>query len=86
MNQADLADIYRGYIACLNRQDWSNLDQFIHDDVHHNDRLIGRCWRRISWKYLTSISTFGYSYPIHLILHAGWTSTVRQGASSLDFR
>ena len=41
MNQADLADIYRGYIACLNRQDWSNLDQFIHDDVHHNDRQFG---------------------------------------------
>lgn len=38
---ADLADIYRAYIACLNRQDWPSLPSFVHDDVHHNDRRIG---------------------------------------------
>ncbi len=33
---ADLADLYRNYIACLNRQDWPALGQFVHDDVAHN--------------------------------------------------
>jgi predicted ester cyclase len=37
----DLADIYRDYIACLNRQDWPNLGQFVHDDVHYNGERIG---------------------------------------------
>lgn len=39
--KADLAAIYRNYIACLNRQDWPTLGQFVHDDVIHNDRQIG---------------------------------------------
>ena len=37
----DLADIYRDYIACLNKQDWPNLGQFVHDDVHYNGERIG---------------------------------------------
>ena len=41
MNKADLADVYRGYIACLNRQDWPRLGQFVHDDVQYNGRPIG---------------------------------------------
>ncbi len=36
-----LADRYRGYIACLNAQDWANLGQFVDDDVRHNGRLLG---------------------------------------------
>jgi predicted ester cyclase len=39
--ETDLADIYRDYIACLNRQDWRNLGQFVDDDVHYNGRRIG---------------------------------------------
>ncbi len=39
--QTGLVTIYRNYIACLNRQDWPGLDQFVHDDVIHNDRRIG---------------------------------------------
>lgn len=41
MDRADLADLYRNYIACLNRQDWPALGQFVHDDVAHNARPFG---------------------------------------------
>lgn len=41
MNEADLSSVYRGYIACLNDQDWPNLGQFVDDDVHYNGRRIG---------------------------------------------
>ena len=37
----DLSDVYRNYIACLNRQDWPKLGQFVHDEVIHNGRRIG---------------------------------------------
>ena len=33
MMKTDLSDVYRGYIACLNKQDWPKLEQFVHDDV-----------------------------------------------------
>ena len=36
-----LIDIYHNYITCLNRQDWPNLQQFVHADVQHNDRKFG---------------------------------------------
>jgi predicted ester cyclase len=39
--KTDLSDIYRGYIACLNRQDWSLLERFVHDEVYYNGRKIG---------------------------------------------
>ncbi|WP_407151812.1 ester cyclase [Bradyrhizobium sp. ORS 86] len=41
MSKVDLSDVYRDYIACLNRQDWSLLGQFVDDDVCHNGRRIG---------------------------------------------
>jgi len=41
VTRSDLADIYRNYIACLNRQDWAMLGQFVHDDVAHNARPLG---------------------------------------------
>ena len=41
MNKIDLSNVYRGYIACLNKQDWPHLGQFVHDDVYYNDRWIG---------------------------------------------
>ncbi|MCK1710138.1 MULTISPECIES: ester cyclase [unclassified Bradyrhizobium] len=41
MIRSDLADIYRNYIACLNRQDWAALGKFVHDDVTHNARPFG---------------------------------------------
>jgi len=41
MSRGGLADTYRSYIACLNRQDWPALGQFVHDDVAHNARPLG---------------------------------------------
>ena len=41
MTDANLSDIYRGYIACLNKQDWPKLGQFVQDEVSHNGRRIG---------------------------------------------
>ncbi|GJH05263.1 ester cyclase [Paraburkholderia terrae] len=41
MNASDLSDVYRGYIDCLNRQDWAALGQFVDDDVTYNGERIG---------------------------------------------
>ncbi|MBR0984024.1 ester cyclase [Bradyrhizobium liaoningense] len=41
MRRDDLAAIYHAYIACLNRQEWPALSQFVHDDVAHNARPLG---------------------------------------------
>ena len=41
MTETALADLYRGYISCLNRQDWPNLHQFVADDARHNGRPLG---------------------------------------------
>ena len=42
MIQADLADIYRNYIACLNKQDWQKLEQFVAEEVYYNGRRVGK--------------------------------------------
>lgn len=34
-------DFYQGYIACLNRQDWKRLGEFVAEDAEHNDRALG---------------------------------------------
>jgi predicted ester cyclase len=41
MMRADLSDVYRGYISCLNKQDWPNLGRFVHEDVQYNGKRIG---------------------------------------------
>jgi predicted ester cyclase len=41
MTKTALADLYRGYIACLNRQDWPNLHRFVADDARHNGHPFG---------------------------------------------
>ncbi len=41
MTKDDLSDIYRGYIACLNNQNWPNLGKFVHENVHYNGERIG---------------------------------------------
>ncbi|WP_137934525.1 ester cyclase [Mesorhizobium comanense] len=35
------ADLYRGYIDCLNNQDWQRLHRFVHDEVHYNGGRVG---------------------------------------------
>lgn len=39
--KTDLSDVYRDYIACLNRQDWPRLGDFVDGDVIHNGRRLG---------------------------------------------
>jgi len=41
MGEANLTEVYRDYIACLNQQDWSQLDRFVHDDVRRNGQRLG---------------------------------------------
>ena len=41
MTGTDLSDVYRAYIECLNQQDWTNLEKFVHEGVCHNDRRLG---------------------------------------------
>ena len=41
MTKTDLSDVYRDYIACLNKQDWPRLEQFVRDEVYYNGRRIG---------------------------------------------
>ncbi len=40
MTKDDLSQIYRDYIACLNKQDWPNLGRFVHEDVSRNGQRI----------------------------------------------
>lgn len=37
----NLSDVYRAYIACLNRQDWADLGAFVDLDIHYNGKRIG---------------------------------------------
>lgn len=41
MTETALVDLYRGYISCLNRQDWPNLHRFVAGDARHNGRPFG---------------------------------------------
>lgn len=41
MTESSLSTLYQAYIACLNRQDWTALGQFVDDDVTHNGRRFG---------------------------------------------
>lgn len=41
MTKADLSELYRSYISCLNQQDWPRLGQFVGADVCHNGQQIG---------------------------------------------
>jgi predicted ester cyclase len=41
VTKSDLSDLYRDYIACLNKQDWPKLEHFVHDKLYYNGRQIG---------------------------------------------
>jgi predicted ester cyclase len=41
MTEIALPQLYKDYIACLNRQDWPNLHRFVSDDARHNGRPFG---------------------------------------------
>ncbi len=38
MTVSSLLNLYRAYIACLNRRAWAELGQYVDDDVEHNGR------------------------------------------------
>jgi len=40
-SRTELSDLYRGYIACLNRQDWAMLGRFVDDAVRRNGKPLG---------------------------------------------
>src|SRR4029077_10933681 len=67
---ADLADVYRDYIACLNRQDWRKLEQFVHDDVFYNGQQIGLSgYRRMLERDFREIPDL--HFKIHLLMSDG---------------
>lgn len=37
----ELADLYRGYIACLNAQAWADLGRFVGEEVQYNGETVG---------------------------------------------
>jgi predicted ester cyclase len=41
MAETELREIYRAYIACLNRQGWAELAEFVRDEVYYNGQRIG---------------------------------------------
>ena len=41
MIEDNLADTYREYLACLNRQDWEHLSAFVDNRVSYNGQEIG---------------------------------------------
>ncbi|RWX66478.1 ester cyclase [Mesorhizobium sp. M4B.F.Ca.ET.089.01.1.1] len=41
MGREELAELYRGYIACLNAQDWANLGRFVGEAVQYNGETAG---------------------------------------------
>lgn len=41
MKTVELSSTYKNYIACLNKQDWHNLHQFVDDEVTYNGQRVG---------------------------------------------
>lgn len=41
MTGDEIADCYRGYIACLNGRRWAEPERFVHDEVHYNGQFVG---------------------------------------------
>lgn len=41
MNSSELAELYRGYIACLNARNWTELGRFVQKDVTYNGEPVG---------------------------------------------
>jgi hypothetical protein len=80
----DLSDVYRDYVACLNKQDWRKLEQFVHDEVYYNGQWIGSSGYRemlerdfyeipdlyFNINLLISDPPYIYSEPSRLRLHA----------------
>jgi predicted ester cyclase len=56
MTNIHLSAIYRDYIACLNKQGWRRLEQFVHNEVYYNGQQIGLSgYRRLLEKDFSEI-------------------------------
>jgi predicted ester cyclase len=56
-----LPDVYRAYIACLNRQDWANLGRYVAENVEHNGRAFGLSgYRRMLEDDFAAIPDLGF--------------------------
>jgi predicted ester cyclase len=67
MSKIQLSDVYRGYIACVNAQDWPKLEQFVHDEVCRNGQQIGLSgYRKMLEKDFCEIPDLHFN--IHLLV------------------
>jgi predicted ester cyclase len=67
MNETPLPEIYLGYIACLNRQDWSTLGHFVVDDLHYNEQRIGiAAYRKMLMRHAEEIPDL--YFEIHTLI------------------
>jgi predicted ester cyclase len=41
LTHEEIKDLYRGYIACLNSQEWGRLHHYVADHVQYNGKSIG---------------------------------------------
>ena len=89
MAEENQSDVYRGFIACLNRQDWATLEHFVANDLKYNDKQIRLSgYRKLLTRFRDEIPDVYFelaklvSQP--LFSRAGWFLTARHGAHSLD--
>ena len=65
MIKTDLSAIYRDYIACLNKQDWARLGQFVQNKVYYNDQQIGLSgYRRLLEKDFSEIPDLHFNVQL----------------------
>jgi predicted ester cyclase len=44
---SSILNIYRDYLACLNKQAWDDLDSFVDNRIHYNSQEIGLAGYRL---------------------------------------
>jgi predicted ester cyclase len=65
MTKSELSNVYRDYIACLNRQDWPSLGRFVHEDVKHNGEQLGVSgYRRMLERDLAEIPDLSFNVEL----------------------
>lgn len=65
MTKSDLSNVYRDYIACLNRQNWPSLGRFVHEDVKHNGEQLGVSgYRRMLERDLAEIPDLSFNIEL----------------------
>jgi predicted ester cyclase len=68
MTNAELASVYRNYIACLNAQDWVLLERFVAKNVEHNASTIGLSgYRKMLEKNFSDIPDLYFGIELLLV-------------------